>query len=62
VRVAQAMALAEIGPEGSRLALQGLLSQQAAALPQLSEAIGRRYFNLVEKGVRWVRARSRADQ
>ena len=30
-------------------------------LPQLSDAIGRRYFNLIEKDARWVRARSRVD-
>ena len=30
-------------------------------LPALSDGIGRRYFNLVEKGARWVRARARDE-
>jgi uncharacterized circularly permuted ATP-grasp superfamily protein/uncharacterized alpha-E superfamily protein len=61
VRVAQASELARIGPDGRRAELEAMLSQQVASLPHLSDAIGRRYFNLVEKGARWVRARSRVD-
>ena len=41
--------------------LEALLDEQVAVLPHLSDAIGRRYFNLVEKDARWVRARSRVD-
>ena len=35
--------------------------EQVALLPSLSDTIGRRYFNLIEKDARWVRARSRVD-
>ena len=41
--------------------LQKLLSEQVATLPVLSDVIGRRYFNLVEKDANWVRARSRVE-
>jgi hypothetical protein len=37
------------------------LSEEVEALPALSDAIGRRYFNLVEKRAKWVRARSRDE-
>ena len=40
---------------------QKLLDEQIAALPALSDVIGRRYFNLVEKDAKWVRARSRDE-
>ena len=61
VRVAQAQELAKAGPDGRRAELEALLDEQVAMLPHLSDAIGRRYFNLVEKDARWVRARSRVD-
>ncbi len=62
LRVVQASALAQAGADGTRPELERVLGQQVALLPQLSDAIGRRYFNLVEKGARWVRARSRTEQ
>ena len=61
VRVAQAQELAKAGPDGRRAELEALLGEQVALLPHLSDTIGRRYFNLVEKDARWVRARSRVD-
>jgi uncharacterized alpha-E superfamily protein len=61
VRVARAEELAKVGPEGRRADLEALLGEQVALLPSLSDTIGRRYFNLIEKDARWVRARSRVD-
>jgi uncharacterized alpha-E superfamily protein len=61
VRVARAQELAKAGPDGKRAELAALLGEQVALLPNLSDAIGRRYFNLVEKDARWVKARSRVD-
>jgi hypothetical protein len=61
VRVARAQELAKAGPDGRRVELEALLGEQVALLPHLSDTIGRRYFNLVEKDARWVRARSRVD-
>ncbi|KAB2910950.1 MAG: circularly permuted type 2 ATP-grasp protein, partial [Hyphomicrobiaceae bacterium] len=62
LRVVQASALAQTAADGTRPELERVLGQQVALLPPLSDAIGRRYFNLVEKGARWVRARSRTEQ
>jgi uncharacterized circularly permuted ATP-grasp superfamily protein/uncharacterized alpha-E superfamily protein len=61
VRLADVTSLADIGPDGSRLGLSKLLDEQSTALTALSDVIGRRYFNLVEKGVKWVRARTRDE-
>jgi uncharacterized alpha-E superfamily protein len=61
VRVARAPELAKASADGRRAELEALLGEQVAMLPNLSDAIGRRYFNLVEKDARWVRARSRVD-
>jgi uncharacterized circularly permuted ATP-grasp superfamily protein/uncharacterized alpha-E superfamily protein len=61
VRLADVATLAKPGPDGARAALQQLLDEQAKVLDELSDAIGRRYFNLVEKGVKWVRARAREE-
>ena len=44
--------------QGVRANLRKLLDRQVTVLPDLSDAIGRRYFDLLEKGARWVRARS----
>jgi hypothetical protein len=38
-----------------------LLDEEIAVLPALSDVIGKRYFNLVEKDAKWVRARSRDE-
>jgi hypothetical protein len=61
VRLANVTELAEPDPGGTRTSLQKLLSEQIEALPALSDLIGRRYFNLVEKRAKWVRARSRDE-
>ncbi len=61
LQVADVNDLAKVGPDGRRTALVALLDKYDRGLPELSDAIGRRYFNLVEKGARWVRARSRTE-
>jgi uncharacterized alpha-E superfamily protein len=61
VRLANVTELAEPDSAGTRTSLRKLLSAQIEALPALSDVIGRRYFNLVEKRAKWVRARSRDE-
>ena len=61
VRLADVGVLAKAEPDGTRGSLQKLLSEQVSVLPDLSDVIGRRYFNLVEKGAKWVRTRSRDE-
>jgi uncharacterized alpha-E superfamily protein len=61
VRLADVASLAKTEPDGARTSLQKLLNEQTSALTALSDLVGRRYFNLVEKGVKWVRARSRDE-
>ena len=61
VRLADVASLAQAEPDGARPNLQKLLDEQIAVLPALSDAIGRRYFNLIEKDAKWVRARSRDE-
>ena len=61
VRLADVASLDRREADGTRHALQVLLRQQIATLPHLSDVIGRRYFNLLEKGAKWVRARSRSE-
>lgn len=61
VRLAEVTALTRSESDGTRPALQKLLNEQIEALPALSDVIGRRYFNLVEKRAKWVRARSRDE-
>lgn len=61
LQVSDVAALAQPASDGKRAALLQLLDKQKTALPDLSDAIARRYFNLVEKGARWVRARSRIE-
>jgi hypothetical protein len=58
VRLADSGSLVAIEPDGTRSKLRNLLGQQIATLPILSDVIGRRYFNLVEKDAKWVRAHS----
>jgi hypothetical protein len=38
-----------------------LLDEQTTPLTALSDIVGRRYFNLVENGVKWVHARTREE-
>jgi uncharacterized circularly permuted ATP-grasp superfamily protein/uncharacterized alpha-E superfamily protein len=59
MRVADVERLGRSNAEGTRTELMALLGRQIAALPQLSDVIGRRYFNLIEKDAKWVRAHSR---
>ncbi len=59
VRLADVAPLAEAGTGGARAGLQKLLDEQVWTLDALGDLIGRRYFNLVEKGVRWVRSGER---
>jgi uncharacterized circularly permuted ATP-grasp superfamily protein/uncharacterized alpha-E superfamily protein len=59
VRLADVAALAEPDEDGRRPALAALLSREIERIPQLSDALTRRYFSVVEKEPRWVRARSR---
>jgi uncharacterized circularly permuted ATP-grasp superfamily protein/uncharacterized alpha-E superfamily protein len=61
VRLADVTTLARPETDGTRVNLQKLLSEQVEALPVLSDTLGRRYFNLVEKRAKWVRARSRDE-
>ena len=61
VRLADSGALGAIEPDGTRGKLRNLLSQPIATLPVLSDVIGRRYFNLVDKDAKWVRAHSHTD-
>jgi uncharacterized alpha-E superfamily protein len=61
MRLADMAALDKPEADGTRLALQKLLSEQVASLPVLSDVIGRRYFNLTEKDAKWHRVYSRAE-
>ena len=61
VRLADSGSLGAVEPDGTRGRLRSLLSQQIATLPMLSDVIGRRYFNLVEKDAKWVRAHSQTE-
>jgi uncharacterized circularly permuted ATP-grasp superfamily protein/uncharacterized alpha-E superfamily protein len=61
VRLADVTLLAKSEADGTRPSLVALLGEQTAALESMSDALGRRYFNLVEKGAKWVRARSRDE-
>jgi uncharacterized circularly permuted ATP-grasp superfamily protein/uncharacterized alpha-E superfamily protein len=58
-RLADVERLADSGSEGARAALGAVLEHQNAALPGLADALGRRYFNVMEKDAKWVRSRSR---
>jgi hypothetical protein len=61
IRLAEAGTLAELDPEGRRPALTALLGAELTRITHLSDAITRRYFSVVEKEPRWVRAQSRQD-
>jgi uncharacterized alpha-E superfamily protein len=56
VRLADVVALTRVEPNGARASLQRLLDEQSTALSALADAVGRRYFDLIEKGIKWVRA------
>lgn len=61
VRLADVVKLAASDGNGRRPALGALLGAQVERIPQLSDAITRRYFSVVEKEPTWVRARSRSE-
>ncbi len=61
VRLADVASLETAGADGVRTALDQLLREEVDTLEQLSGVIGRRYFNLIEKDARWVRAYSRSE-
>jgi len=61
MRLADMAALGKVEADGTRPALQKLLGGQVASLPDLSDVIGRRYFNLTEKDAKWHRVYSRAE-
>ena len=62
VRMSDVAALADVQRDGQRPALAGLLRSGIDRIPQLSDALTRRYFSVVEKEPKWTRARSRATQ
>ncbi len=61
VRLVDVGRLSDADGNGQRAALINLIDAQITRLPQLSDAITRRYFSVVEKESKWVRARSRQD-
>ncbi len=61
VRLADVAQLSELDRDGRRASLAHLLTTQIDRVPQLSDAITRRYFSVVETEPRWVRARSRQE-
>jgi uncharacterized alpha-E superfamily protein len=61
VRLADVASLEKAEVDKARGALDQLLREQANTLEQLSGVIGRRYFNLIEKDAKWMRAYSRAE-
>jgi uncharacterized circularly permuted ATP-grasp superfamily protein/uncharacterized alpha-E superfamily protein len=61
VQLADVTTLGDSEPGGARPRLVELLGGNVAGLPQLSDAIARRYFNLKEQEPRWVRAQSRHE-
>jgi uncharacterized circularly permuted ATP-grasp superfamily protein/uncharacterized alpha-E superfamily protein len=61
VRLADVASLAAAEPDGSRKRLQKLLDEQTETLSELSDVIGRRYFNLVEEGVKWARVHAQVE-
>ncbi len=61
VRLADVVGLSELDGNGHRAALSAMLRYQIARMPELSDAITRRYFSVVEKEPKWVRARSRQE-
>jgi len=61
VRLADVESIGSSDGGGMRADLAALLGRQSAALSELADALGRRYFNVVEKDAKWVRARSRVS-
>lgn len=61
VQLADMGMLARANSECARPKLQKLLGRIVEVLPQLSDSIGKRYFNLLEHGVRWGRVNARVE-
>ena len=61
VRLADINRLAEADVDGRRPMLIALLSTQLARVPELSDALTRRYFSVVENKPKWMRAQSRQE-
>ena len=59
VRIADVVRLAKTNADGIRPELVALLGAIAGQIPPLTDALTRRYFSMIEKEPRWVRARSR---
>ena len=61
VRLADVLQLAWRDPSGRRPNLASLLENQSTRVLQLTDAVTRRYFNIVEKGPTWSVNRTRRD-
>jgi uncharacterized circularly permuted ATP-grasp superfamily protein/uncharacterized alpha-E superfamily protein len=61
VRLADPMRLAAAAPDDQQAGLAALLSRLLTGIPHLSDAITRRYFSMVEKEPKWMRARTRQE-
>jgi uncharacterized alpha-E superfamily protein len=64
VRLADVVTLALVNPAGGnqsgrRVALAALLTSECERVSQLSDALTRRYFSVVEKEPRWTRTSAR---
>lgn len=57
LRLADVARLAEADAQGRREALAAMFRGQVERVPLLSDAISRRYFNMVEKEPHWVKVR-----
>ncbi len=62
VRLTDVAKLAELDGKDRRGALIALLDSQIKNCPQLSDALTRRYFSVVEREPQWVRSRSRQEK
>ncbi len=61
VRLAETSRLTEADEDGHRRALETLLSSEIARVPELTDALTRRYFSVVENKPRWMRAQTRQE-
>ena len=62
VRLADVLSLAKPGQDGgTHRPCRNCSTRKSRSWPAFPTSIGRRYFNLLDKGVQWVRARSRDE-
>lgn len=61
VRLAEVGRLTETNESGQRRSLEELLSAQISRAPELTEALTRRYFSVVENKPKWMRAQTRQE-